>query len=548
MSVASRITQIEEHLRDIYDTLEIAGEDLTNINKNIININVSLINRLKDYLANGIDIVWENWEKIEEEGTELSLVDTIAGEMKISYKGNTYQETTGASPNPDYPQEVQTVSGRQEIMVAGKNLFDKDDSNMYLNNIAPDNNGLMVSASTDITATNYIRTLIVSCQPSTTYTIQKSASKTFFIYDSSIMPVLNTQTTYLSRNDTGNKSTITTSNNARYLIVKFYNTWASETVSYQDMIDSIQIEKGNQATTYEPYTGNTYEINLGKNLANINDIQVGKYWNGNNESTRASILNIPIKPNTQYTIVGSWTNSHITQIRVVSFANIGDLTHTGVFTGTFTSPQTANYVSIEVLADTTFTNDMLEGLQILFCLGMATISDYTPYKTPIELCKIGNYQDKIYKDSGKWYLEKQIGKVVLNGSESWSDQGNGAFATNIPDKYNRYGTDGLLCNYFHLRTGTSTSNYEGIDNDTTRIRVWNVGMTLADFKTWLSTHNTSVYYQLATPTTEQIEDTELLGQLNSIDKQKSFDEQTNIIATSDDLQIIMNVVALKDLT
>ena len=37
----------------------------------------------------------------------------------------------------------------------------------------------------------------------------------------------------------------------------------------------------------------------------------------------------------------------------------------------------------------------------------------------IELCKIGDYQDSIVKDNGKWYLNKQIGKVVLNGSESW---------------------------------------------------------------------------------------------------------------------------------
>ena len=107
----------------------------------------------------------------------------------------------------------------------------------------------------------------------------------------------------------------------------------------------------------------------------------------------------------------------------------------------------------------------------------------------------------VYKDDGHYHLilKKMIGKVVLDGSESWTDQGNGAYVTNVSDKYNRYGTEGLLCNYFHLRTGTETSNYEGIDNDATRVRVWNVGMTLADFKNWLSIHNTEVYYPLATP-------------------------------------------------
>ena len=36
----------------------------------------------------------------------------------------------------------------------------------------------------------------------------------------------------------------------------------------------------------------------------------------------------------------------------------------------------------------------------------------------IELCKIGDYQDKIYKNNGKWYLNKQIGKVVLDGTQT----------------------------------------------------------------------------------------------------------------------------------
>ena len=51
----------------------------------------------------------------------------------------------------------------------------------------------------------------------------------------------------------------------------------------------------------------------------------------------------------------------------------------------------------------------------------------------IELCKIGNYQDYIFKNTqdsphydntlikDAWYLNKQIGKVVLDGSENWNN-------------------------------------------------------------------------------------------------------------------------------
>ena len=38
MSISSRITAMEGHIGDIYDTLELGGADLTNVNKNIVNL------------------------------------------------------------------------------------------------------------------------------------------------------------------------------------------------------------------------------------------------------------------------------------------------------------------------------------------------------------------------------------------------------------------------------------------------------------------------------------------------------------------------------
>ena len=47
-------------------------------------------------------------------------------------------------------------------------------------------------------------------------------------------------------------------------------------------------------------------------------------------------------------------------------------------------------------------------------------------------------------------------------------------------------------------------------------------------KSWLSTHNTIVYYALATPTDELITDTTLIEQLNALKNAMSFDDTTNI--------------------
>ena len=55
----------------------------------------------------------------------------------------------------------------------------------------------------------------------------------------------------------------------------------------------------------------------------------------------------------------------------------------------------------------------------------STLTDYEPYKEqsfdldlPFELCKKEDYKNKIYPLNGKWYFEKNIKKILLDGSES----------------------------------------------------------------------------------------------------------------------------------
>lgn len=275
----------------------------------------------------------------------------------------------------------------------------------------------------------------------------------------------------------------------------------------------------------------------GINLANIDDIQVGKYWNGQTNTQRASILNIPILPSTQYTILGSWTNSHITQVRVISFANIGDVTHSGAYSGTFTSPATANYVSIEVLADTTFTSTMLEGLEILFCKDSATMQDYEPY----------NAKDK-------WLLRKEIGKTILTGSSSEMWNINNSYTYNVfyiiigTLKKNIY-TKSTICNYYNAVNNMGLADFGNGNDNSICVRPYDDAYyhlyisndainSVADFKTWLSTHNTEVYYVLANPTTEEITNEELISQLDSIELLGGLN---NIFITSSNLPGILNI-------
>lgn len=148
---------------------------------------------------------------------------------------------------------------------------------------------------------------------------------------------------------------------------------------------------------------------------------------------------------------------------------------------------------------------------------------YTVNLGTTELCKIGDYQDYIYKNGDDWYVHKAIERVILNGSETWN-KANVSFqtvaattqgvvlATNMSGYSNyfvhHYYASGISSNIQNGEFGWSGSRILTMRND-----------DCADanaFKTWLGTHNTSVYYQLATPTDTQITDTNLITQLNNI--------------------------------
>ncbi|MCP5787220.1 hypothetical protein NL329_30340, partial [Klebsiella pneumoniae] len=49
--------------------------------------------------------------------------------------------------------------------------------------------------------------------------------------------------------------------------------------------DSVQLELGSTATTYEPYQGQEYEVNLGKNLLDPSATLQGVWNNASNTTT-----------------------------------------------------------------------------------------------------------------------------------------------------------------------------------------------------------------------------------------------------------------------
>ena len=210
-----------------------------------------------------------------------------------------------SSPNPDYPQEIKTVTGRQVVKITGKNLLDASQGRLGTFN------NLTISYSNGNILLNGTSTALVD------FYVGTSA------YNTDLMNYMNNNLgTYTLSNNLGfenyfriggsylqNQGTITSSNKVDLIFIRI------PTGTYDNEILNIQIEKNSTATDYEEYKEQNYELNLGKNLFDIDgDFTYGGYSDVptiNNDGTLTSNANYSItrsagelisllKPNTNY--------------------------------------------------------------------------------------------------------------------------------------------------------------------------------------------------------------------------------------------------------
>ena len=528
MAIADRINEMYTHVGDVYDT--ITNVDLPT-NKNIQNIPQTIKDSYLEIMNNGIDTIWNNWEKVTGEGTSLTLNNTYQAPMRNNLKGNTSQTGT---PTPTSPIPVNVVSGDNEINVLGKNLFDKT---RLISGKRLDNTGLPSIPDNTYCTTDYF----IKVEPNTTYysTSTINQSKAVCFYDS--------RQTFIERKMYLNAHTFTTGATTQFIKISIL---LSE-------IDTEQLEKGSSASTYEPYQGNTYNIDLPvENLFDKSTAVLNKMITGSGgliDFTGVfSSDYIKVQPSTAY-----YVNEYMPT--VVAFdenKNAIGYIRNASGSATFTTPNNCEYIRARMF-DASI--DMTTALNNAMLEKGTKGNSYTPYgTTPIELCKIGTYQDYFYKDSDKWYLHKEIGKVVLNGSETWtifnSNNTRTAFRINISDieaYTNGDNTPNLLSNRFipiSYNGSWVTGKLSRLTQNNVQnalIVIYNPNTSVEDFKTWLASNNTIVYYVLATPTNTEITYQPLIDQLNALEQAKSKENQTNISQINNDLGFIISASALK---
>lgn len=351
---------------------------------------------------------------------EVGLYDLITNTFLTN--AGTGSFTYGSiAPTPSSPIPINNVSGNNNVIVCGKNLFDKN--TMVINSAIDADNGNMTSSDN-------FRTAYIKCKPNTTYSISKILSNRFVVgFTSDEDLTLPKALTNVWSNQAITTKTITSPNNAYYMFIALSKI-TDDTTPIQDILDSLQVEINETPTTYEAYNGTTYPINLPSGM---------------------------------------------------------------------------------------------------------------------ELCKIGTYQDYIYKEDDKWYLHKEIGKTTLDGSESWSASHVSGFTTlryrcNLSSSIVNYLG---YCDKFTMRTG-SAEDVENCYNTTAQVYISInpsrlSGTAVSDFTNWLSNNNVIDYYVPATPTNTEITDTTLIEQLNAIKEATSYNGTTNILQTNNDLPFILDI-------
>ena len=290
-------------------------------------------------------------------------------------------------------------------------------------------------------------------------------------------------------------------------------------------------------------TGNNSVKVAGKNLFDISTITLNKTIdlntgevnvNANNRNTSDFIL-----------VTNSVTYScNVSMTRVACYDENKNFISSTTIASSIITPSNCKYIRFSY--DNTLTNIQFErGLSTEFTLYAKT---YPINLGTMELCKIRTYQDYIYKSNSKWYKHSEIGKVVLDGDETWGNE-YGVNLFNLNDCiYFMKGTP-ALSNYYKynsIQSGLSGGlpNREfALQYSSHRLFIKNTNYSTAtDFKNWLSTHNTIVYYVLETPTNEEITDTTLISQLNAIETYTG----TNIFSVSNSNGVLPDLYVLTE--
>lgn len=321
-------------------------------------------------------------------------------------------------------------------------------------------------------------------------------------------------------------------------------------VTVNNLLFKPMFNEGQTAQPFEPYTGGKPSPNPEypqeiKAVNKLSGVMCGKnLFNYNTYIKNNKQLKIIIKGGKtlfRNNSISSGLNYKIYDINNNILGTFISLNFTA--TNPLKLPTNASY--IEIKSDNPFRN---------LYIGYSSNTTYEPYIGSIlnytlqnPLYKIGDVYDYIDFNRGK--IIRNVGVVTFDGSddELWNKYSNNVsmdgYSVNVS---NAIDTTPCICNKLLTTDFISTTLEEAIkvlDNAMyvvlNKIRGLN---TTELFKSWLQSNPITVYYQLSTPTEEDIP-TELLTQLKQL---QTYSGETNISFEASDVYPTIDLEYIKD--
>ena len=368
--------------------------------------------------------------------------------MKLDLKGNTSQEGT---PTPTSPIPVSVVSGDNSINTYGKNLLDINASSFStqtLNGVTITNNG-DGSIKLNGTVTGNAFSLKTS---SNTPSRINTGTKYYLKVNTLSGTVEDAFSTIVYGNYNGGANTalinVYNAEEGSFTAASDYDkVWVYIYAAVGKKFNNLVIKpilSTLQNTSYEPYQSQTHSIYLGvENILPSELTIINAYLNNGGTTTPAN----------DWKCIETYVEVQPSQTYKASCSNMGarfiycEYNSSKQVIGT----RTENTTGIMATSSTT--------KYVRFCTNNSTATDFQLElgnkqnhisTTPIELCKIGDYQDYFTKNSGKNLIEPKMASTTQNGI-TCTNNGDGTFTI-----------DGTASANTTFRLNQST--YNGSDN------------------------------------------------------------------------------------
>ena len=521
-------------------------------------------------------------QNISEPQTHDSRIHKITFTLTSDYSElrlrlNTYQTTQrsiqfkeimiieGDYTNVDIPYFEGMQSVKLPVLSAtGKNLWDMNKiikSDFELNKYQPSYYGkeFELKPNTTYTINPYLREEITNTSVWTVFNV---------INNGNLLEVLNINRTGSNTNNKLSKITFQTGSTGK-IGISIYSNRNAEVSWLGNLPFNIQLEEGPVATSYEPFKSNILTT-TSKNLFNMNrpydaitDSQATVVQDTNQITVSSAESGIYVNANfildkdffAGKTVIGSCLyesdEKDIGTVQIHYQDGNGDHHYQWIRTPrTFTFPNSfIGDVMLSVSANNTGTpqSNTVTVKNIQLELG-STATSYEPYSEGVTLRGIGDVKDELNLLTGE--VVERIGEIVLDGSEEWKTDINGAgvrryflegVGGDLSDSISN--SSSLLCDKFK-----ASSNIWTETNDGTQI-VKSNGVYFIDssvdsldmFVNKLKTTNIKVQYSLIEKPVKTV-DLNVVDQNNTkIDKMHVFNEVTHVNASSDGLTPTVNI-------